>query len=41
MNATAITYAYVTVTAMTGETIKSLLEDYFNPIPAISKAGTW
>jgi sulfur-oxidizing protein SoxB len=43
MNATAITYPYVTVTEMTGEAIKSVLEDIcdnlFNPDPYYQQGG--
>ena len=43
MNATAITYPYVTLTEMTGETIKAVLEDIcdnlFNPDPYYQQGG--
>jgi sulfur-oxidizing protein SoxB len=43
MNATAITYPYVTVSEMTGATIKALLEDIcdnlFNPDPYYQQGG--
>lgn len=43
MNATAITYPYVTVAELTGETIKALLEDIcdnlFNPDPYYQQGG--
>ena len=43
MGQTAITYPYVTVTQMTGETIKSILEDVcdnlFNPDPYYQQGG--
>jgi sulfur-oxidizing protein SoxB len=43
MNATAITYPYVTVTEMTGEAIKDVLEDIcdnlFNPDPYYQQGG--
>ncbi|MDZ4759451.1 MAG: 5'-nucleotidase C-terminal domain-containing protein, partial [Alphaproteobacteria bacterium] len=43
MNATAITYPYVTVTEMTGTAIKSILEDVcdnlFNPDPYYQQGG--
>ena len=43
MDQTAITYPYVTVTQMTGETIKNLLEDVcdnlFNPDPYYQQGG--
>jgi sulfur-oxidizing protein SoxB len=43
MDQTAITYPYVTVTEMTGETIKSILEDVcdnlFNPDPYYQQGG--
>jgi sulfur-oxidizing protein SoxB len=43
MNATAITYPYVTVTEMTGEAMKSVLEDVcdnlFNPDPYYQQGG--
>jgi sulfur-oxidizing protein SoxB len=43
MNQTAITYPYVTVTDMTGETIKVVLEDVadnlFNPDPYYQQGG--
>ncbi|MDB5904857.1 MAG: soxB, partial [Betaproteobacteria bacterium] len=43
MNATAITYPYVTVTEMTGAAIKSVLEDVcdnlFNPDPYYQQGG--
>ena len=46
MNATAITYPYVTVTEMTGDRrSKHLLEDIcdnlFNPDPYYQQGGTW
>ncbi len=43
MNQTAITYPYTTVTEMSGETIKSVLEDIcdnlFNPDPYLQQGG--
>jgi len=43
MNQTAITYPYTTLTEMTGETIKSVLEDVcdnlFNPDPYLQQGG--
>lgn len=43
MNQTAITYPYVTLTEMSGETIKSILEDVcdnlFNPDPYLQQGG--
>ena len=43
MDQTAITYPYVTVTGMTGETIKAVLEDVadnlFNPDPYYQQGG--
>ena len=43
MNQTAVTYPYTTVTDMTGETIKSILEDVcdnlFNPDPYYQQGG--
>ena len=43
MNATAITYPYVTVNELTGETIKTILEDLcdnvFNPDPYYQQGG--
>src|SRR5471030_633109 len=43
MDQTAITYPYTTVTEMTGETIKSILEDVcdnlFNPDPYQQQGG--
>ena len=43
MDQTAITYPYVTVTEITGETIKTILEDVadnlFNPDPYYQQGG--
>ena len=43
MNATAITYPYVTVNELTGEAIKTILEDLcdnvFNPDPYYQQGG--
>jgi len=45
MNQTAITYPYTTLTEMTGETIKGILEDIcdnlFNLDPYKQQGGTW
>ena len=45
MDQVAITYPYTTLTTMSGETIKTTLEDVadnlFNPDPTTSRAATW
>ena len=45
MDQTAITYPFVTVSELKGETIKAILEDVadnlFNPDPTTSRAATW
>ncbi len=45
MNQTAVTYPWTTVSDMSGETIKTILEDvcdnFSTPIRITSKAGIW